>query len=105
MTTSNAIFLEAAGELVVRQVEQNYVPGASQALIKVEYSAINPADIRHAFMGLYGSVAGYEWVGTVIEKGAKSSFKDGQKLFGFTLPGTKRPQSVGAHQNYLLTDE
>jgi hypothetical protein len=73
-------------------------------LVKVHYSAINPADTRHYYMGMSEFVAGYEFVGTVLEAGPESPFKTGQDVFGFTMPGDHRPLHIGAHQEFLLAE-
>lgn len=100
----SAIFLEADGKLSLQKVENQYHPVGSQSLVQVEYSAVNPADVRHAFMGLYGSVAGYEWIGKVIEVGHESPFSIDQRVFGMTMPGARRPLSSGAHQDHLIAE-
>lgn len=100
----SAIFLEADGKLLLQNIEEKYQPVGSQSLVQVEYSAVNPADVRHSFMGLYGSVAGYEWVGKVVEVGEESPFSIGQRVFGMTMPGAQRPRSTGAHQDYLIAE-
>lgn len=99
-----AIFLGENGELSIKDITEDYKPVANQALIKVKYSAINPADLKHSFVGLCGSVAGLEWVGTVIDVGDSTSFKVGEKLFGTAMPGRQRPLYLGAHQDYLIAD-
>ena len=104
-TATNAIFLEDEGKLAIRQIKDKYKPEGSQSLVKVDYSAINPADIKHFYMGLWGSVAGYEWTGSVIKLGETSPFKLGQQLFGFAMYGARRPVSTGAHQDYLLAEK
>ena len=102
---SNAIFVGPEGELIVKQIEETYTPKGTQSLVQVTFSAINPADIRHSYMGYYGSVAGYEWTGTVRGIGEESPFSLGQKLFGISMPEPRRPISAGAHQDYLLAEK
>lgn len=103
-TSSKAIFLEDDGRLTIHQIEVDtrYKPEGSQTLVQVAYSAINPADLRHYFMGESNCVAGSEWVGTAIEIGPSSPFKVGQQLFGMTMVEHQRPLPAGAHQDYLL---
>lgn len=106
----NAIFVDNDGKLSSQTITTPYVPSAKQTLIQVKYSAINPADIRHVFMGLYktSSVTGYEWTGTVITPGEQSNFTTGQELFGASMPafdGNPRPISSGSHQNFLLAEQ
>lgn len=104
-----AIFIHDDGKVSAERITTPYVPSGAQTLIQVKYSAINPADIRHAFMGLYkkSSVAGYEWVGTVVAPGEQSPYTAGQELFGLSMPGfegTPRALSSGAHQDFLLAE-
>lgn len=98
-----AVFLGPNGHLSVQRVDETYEPRGDQCLVNVKYSAINPADIRHSYMGLYGSVAGYEWTGAVVKIGNTSPFAIGQILFGVSLPGQYRPHYLGAHQDFLIT--
>jgi NADPH:quinone reductase-like Zn-dependent oxidoreductase len=102
--TGRAIFLGEHGALSIKNITEGYKPVGDQALIKVKYSAINPADIKHSFMGLFGSIAGLEWVGIVVEVGDASSFKVGQELFGTSMPGRGRPMYLGSHQDYIIAD-
>ncbi|KAJ5818788.1 hypothetical protein N7474_004379 [Penicillium riverlandense] len=102
--TRRAIFLGENGELSIKNIAEEYKPVGHQVLVKVKYSAINPADLKHSLIGLGGSVAGYEWVGTVVEVGDSTSFKIGQELFGMSIPGHRRPLYLGAHQDYLIAD-
>lgn len=104
--STNAIYVESDGRLTVHKidVDDRYKPQGSQTLVRVIYSAINPADLRHFYMGMSGYVAGYEWVGGAIETGPTSPFKVGQHLFGMTLLGHKRPAPRGVHQDYLLAE-
>jgi hypothetical protein len=44
----------------VREITETYVATGAQSLISVKYSAINPADLRHYYMGFHSYVAGYE---------------------------------------------
>ncbi|KFA67860.1 hypothetical protein S40285_08776 [Stachybotrys chlorohalonatus IBT 40285] len=105
MPASKAIFLGADGHLALEDVTDHYSPTGAQALVKVRYSAVNPADIRHSYMNLYGSVAGYEFVGEVLEVGPDSRFTKGQVVFGQSMPGYQRPKYLGAHQDYLLAED
>jgi NADPH:quinone reductase-like Zn-dependent oxidoreductase len=101
-STGRAIYLGEQGELTIKNITENYKPQGNQALVKVKYSAINPADLKHSYIGLCGSIAGIEWVGTVVEIGNESPFKVGQALFGQAMPGRQRPVYVGTHQDYIL---
>ncbi|KAI0007251.1 hypothetical protein F4779DRAFT_592815 [Xylariaceae sp. FL0662B] len=104
MAPRKAIYLSPSGDLQVITQTKAYIPTGSQFLVHVKYSAINPADIRHFHMGWHSFVAGYEWIGTVEAVGPTSPFRPGEAVFGFAKPGHQRPISVGAHQDYLLTE-
>lgn len=103
-----AIFAHKDGTLSAETVDTPYTPSGLQSLVRVKYSGINPADIRHIYMGLYdkSSVTGLEWVGTVINTGKESSFSVGLELFGVSMPGfgIPRPLCSGAHQDFLLAE-
>lgn len=92
-----AIYINEQYEPAVRTITTKYVPDDSQALIRVRYSAINPADIRHIYMGFNEPVSGLEWTGTVVEAGKASKHAVGDKAFGITMLG-------GSHQDYLIND-
>lgn len=101
---NKAIYLEADGTHSIRTITEPYIPSGAQSLIEVKYSAINPADTRHAFMGMSEYVAGYEFGGRVLSCGPASPFKPGQTVFGFSIPYPKRPYHLGAHQDYCLAE-
>jgi NADPH:quinone reductase-like Zn-dependent oxidoreductase len=101
---NTALYLDAKATLSVLPNAEVYTPTASQSLIRVKYSAINPADIKHHYMGMSSHVPGYEWLGTVVSVGPSSPYKPGQTLFGLATPGNKRPLYAGAHQDFLLAE-
>ncbi|CAI6088580.1 unnamed protein product [Clonostachys chloroleuca] len=65
LPTNWGIFLGDNEALSIRDLGDTYKPIGSQALIKVKYSAINPAYLKHFYVGLGGSITGYDWVGTL----------------------------------------
>ncbi|KAI1739769.1 hypothetical protein F4680DRAFT_421489 [Xylaria scruposa] len=99
-----AIFMPASGvpELITQSA--SYVPTGTQVLVRVKYSAVNPADRRHFYMGMHSYVAGYEWLGIVEAAGPHASFSVGDTLFGLTEIRHRRPVELGAHQDLLLTE-
>lgn len=99
------IFIDAASELSIREVPDVYRPEGSQALVKVEYSGINPADIGHAlFLGMNDNVCGYEFCGTVVEAGPTSRYAVGDVVFGSNEAGPRKPSYHGAHQDFLIAE-
>ena len=97
------IYLSTEGP-VVRKIIDKYQVQDSQFLIKVEYSGINPADVKHLALGLHSSVAGYDLSGEVISAGPNSKFRVGDKVFGASPAGPNRPMSRGAHQDFVIAD-
>lgn len=100
-----AIYIPASGmpELITQIA--TYVPEGSQVLVRVRYSAVNPADRRHFYMGAHSYVAGCEWLGVVEAAGpSASSSSVGDTLIGLTPIGHRRPVEVGAHQDLLLAE-
>ncbi|KAH7146828.1 hypothetical protein B0J13DRAFT_524566 [Dactylonectria estremocensis] len=73
------IYLSTEGP-EIRKITDKYQPQDSQFLVKVEYSGINPADIKHLTLGLHSSVAGYDLSGEVISAGPSSKFRAGDKV-------------------------
>ncbi|KAM6508340.1 hypothetical protein FALCPG4_018213 [Fusarium falciforme] len=97
------IYLSTEGP-VVRKITDKYQPKDSQFLIQVEYSGINPADIKHLTLGFHSSVAGYDLSGEVISAGPNSKFGVGDKVFGANPAGPNRPLYQGAHQDFVIAD-
>ncbi|KAL8310695.1 hypothetical protein RB597_001571 [Gaeumannomyces tritici] len=97
------IYLSPTGP-VVQEITDAYRPEGSQSLIRVDYSGINPADIRHAGIGWHSSVAGYDMAGEVISVGPDSPFKPKDRIFGVNPPGRSRPLYHGAHQDYAIAE-
>jgi NADPH:quinone reductase-like Zn-dependent oxidoreductase len=103
-TPFRAIYLDDKADLSIREINEAYIPTGSQALIAVKYSAINPADLRHFYVGMHSFVAGYEWIGPVLAVGSSCPYRVGETLFGLANYGHRRPLHRGAHQDYLLAD-
>ncbi|KAF4449078.1 hypothetical protein F53441_7590 [Fusarium austroafricanum] len=101
---NKAIFMLSHGKHEIRTIKEPYVPEKAQSLVEVHYSAINPADTRHSYMGMSDYVAGYEYTGTVQQVGPNSPFRVGQDIFGISVPYDHRPNYLGAHQSFLMTD-
>lgn len=104
-TPFKAIYLSDKGEVISRNITEIYVPTESQTLVQVQYSGINPGDIRHFHIDMHSFVMGYEFAGNVIAAGPSSPFKPGEAVFGMTTPGHARPLHRGAHQAYLLAEK
>ncbi|KAJ4356861.1 uncharacterized protein N0V89_004898 [Didymosphaeria variabile] len=104
-SNNKCIWVDANGKLSIRPVIEEYEPSGGQALVKVAYSAINPADLAHArALGFNNSVCGYEFCGTVVATGQTSRYAVGDVVFGSNEPGPRRPPFYGAHQDFLITE-
>lgn len=97
------IYLSADGP-IIKDISEPYRPTGAQALLRVAYSGINPADINFVRVGLHSSVAGYDMSGEVLESGPDSPFKPGDKIFGLNSVGIDRPLYLGAHQDYAIAE-
>ncbi|KAI8938654.1 hypothetical protein NX059_004524 [Plenodomus lindquistii] len=95
------LFLSPTG-IEVRKIDDTYTPTGEQSLVRVSYSGVNPADIKHNTLGLHSSVAGYDMSGEVIAVGPSSRFSVGDKICGANLPGHARELWKGAHQDYAI---
>ncbi|KAI1154528.1 hypothetical protein F4825DRAFT_471994 [Nemania diffusa] len=103
-TTRRAIYLPDTGIPEIITQSASYTPTGSQVLIRVRYSAVNPADRRIFHIGSHSSVAGYEWLGPVEAAGPESPYGVGELLFGLTAFGLRRPIETGAHQDFIVAD-
>lgn len=103
-TPFKALYMGPDGTIAIHSVQTPYTPTEDKTLIKVQYSGINPADLRHYHMGFNSYIMGYDYVGVATTTGPNSPFSPGDQLFGMTQPGHKRPPSTGCHQAYLLAE-
>lgn len=72
-------------------------PGEGQLLVKVLFSGVNPADIKHSkLLGIYPSILGYDYCGEVLQAPKGSPFQVGQIVAGHTR---------GTHQSFLTCPE
>ena len=101
---SKTIYLNAEGQLIVKEINETYKPDASQALVKVAYSGINVCDLKFFYFGMHSYVTGFEFSGTVIEADSTSPFNPGDEVFGMTRAAHARPSSIGAHQDFAIAD-
>ncbi|EXL91514.1 hypothetical protein FOIG_15267 [Fusarium odoratissimum NRRL 54006] len=99
-----AIWLGDDGNLSQRRLSETYTPTGSDTLVGVKYSGINPADKKHFLMGLHSFIAGYEFSGIAIAVGPDSPFQLGDAIFGINRPQHQRPASLGAYQDYAITE-
>ncbi len=103
MATSNAaIWLNEDGSLSARTLQTPREPAKGQAKVRVFYSGINPADTKHAVLGVYTTVTGYDFCGIVEDVGEGCQYQIGDTIAGYTPTGVGRPDHFGTHQNTLL---
>lgn len=100
--SGRAIILGLQG-LEVRETER-YKPVGSQSLVEVNYSSINPADLKHSKDDSHTTVAGYDFVGKVLEGGPDSEYQPGEVVVGLNYPEARRPMHYGAHQSTAIVD-
>ncbi|KZL80667.1 alcohol dehydrogenase [Colletotrichum incanum] len=77
-----------------------------EAVIKVLYSGVNPADVKHGqVLGVRPTTIGYDFCGRVVQAAATSHLKAGELVAGYTPTGIGRPLKYGVHQEYLSCPE
>lgn len=103
-TPFKALYMGPDGTIAIHSVQTPYTPTEDKTLIKVQYSGINPADLRHYHMGFNSYIMGYDYVGVATTTGPNSPFSPGDQLFGMTQSGHKRPPPTSCHQAYLLAE-
>ena len=100
---NKAIWISTDNELSLRPITDVYEPTGTQVLVQVEYSGINPADMKHGLhLGLNDYPSGYEYSGQVIKVGPRAKFAVGDRVLGHNLPGKNKPVYHGAHQDVLI---
>ncbi|KAF2170841.1 hypothetical protein M409DRAFT_18813 [Zasmidium cellare ATCC 36951] len=77
-------------------------PAHDELLIRVIYSGINPADIKHKALGIVDTHLGYDFCGVVHRLPPfDSGFAVGDVVAGTTPTGYGGPKKYGTHQDYL----
>lgn len=94
-----ALYADEEGRFVVREDISNHSPSANEVLVKVHFSGVNPADVRHTTqLGIRSTVVGYDFAGAVVQAPSGSDFKEGEVIAGYTPSSLGRPSKYGAHQ-------
>lgn len=98
------IWLSKEGEISLRSYEELWKPAKGEVLVKVMYSGINPADIKHGRFGFNECVSGYDFAGTIVElgKGMNDKFQVGDLVCGLGAPMLEKPPKYGSHQDYHI---
>ncbi|KAF4945307.1 hypothetical protein FGADI_12047 [Fusarium gaditjirri] len=106
-STTKALFIDS--ENVPKVIERQGLPTPSngELLIKVLYSGVNPADIKHAtFLGMNNTTIGHDFSGQVLETtNPNSVYKVGDNVAGNTPAGLQQPLHHGTHQAYITCPE
>jgi len=105
--TTKALFIDTDNNPKVIERQGLPKPGNGELLIKVLYSGVNPADIKHAtFLGMNNTVIGHDFSGQVLETTKPNSvYKPGDVVAGYTPAGLHQPIHYGAHQAYITCPE
>lgn len=101
LNDNQGFWLNKDGSLDFRTLDMPASPGDDECIVKVLYSGVNPADTKHAALGVYDTVSGYDFCGEVIEAGPHCNFAVGDVIAGANPTGVNRPADFGSHQNYL----
>lgn len=81
----------------------SYFLSPGESLLRVSYSGINPADFKHRVLGVWDTVPGYDFSGTIIRTLPGSPFVAGDRVGGTAPAGTEgRKPAHGAHQDWLV---
>nr|RBQ97409.1 hypothetical protein FVER53263_12646 [Fusarium verticillioides] len=105
--TTKALFIDSENNPKVIERQGLPEPSSGELLIKVLYSGVNPADIKHAtFLGMNNTVMGHDFSGQVLETTKPNSvYKPGDIVAGYTPAGLHQPVHYGAHQAYITCPE
>ncbi|KAK4183917.1 hypothetical protein QBC35DRAFT_507005 [Podospora australis] len=93
------LYLNAQGKIEIITTPDSVYHSGNPALvpIKVSFSAIQPADLKHYHMGFHSHITGYDFAGT--------NLLEETSVMGFINPGHSRPLFAGAHQQFLLAEK
>ncbi|KAI4156488.1 MAG: hypothetical protein LQ340_000237 [Diploschistes diacapsis] len=97
------LYLPSQGPPELRTIsDQSYTPTHGQSLVRVLYSGINPADLKHRSLGIHSTIVGYDYCGQVLQSSPGSPFKPGDMIAGCTPSGVSRLLGYGTHQARIL---
>lgn len=104
--SQTALYVDEDANFTVRDDTSQHVPEANELLIKVQYSGVNPADVRHAqFLGIRSTIIGYDFAGRVVQAPKASIFAIGEIVAGYTPSGLNRPLKYDAHQDIIAVPD
>ncbi|KAH7039869.1 chaperonin 10-like protein [Microdochium trichocladiopsis] len=100
--TNTALYMDRDCQLSVKRNYTMPVPQADEVLVKVQFSGVNPADVRHGtHLGITPVVLGYDFSGHVVSCPPDCGLSPGDAVAGMTPTGVGRPARYGAHQEFL----
>ncbi|KAK4501495.1 hypothetical protein PRZ48_007304 [Zasmidium cellare] len=100
--TNTALAILPNHELSVQRNLVLPTPAQDELLIRVIYSGINPADIKHKALGIVDTHLGYDFCGIVHRPPPlDSGFAVGDVVAGTTPTRYGRPKKYGTHHDYL----
>jgi NADPH:quinone reductase-like Zn-dependent oxidoreductase len=101
LTPNKALYVDEKGEFYVQNNIKHEEPAANELIIDVRYSGVNPADCKHATLGIRSTVMGYDFSGTIVSAPTGSRFKKGSVVAGYSPSGMGRPLKYGTHQRQI----
>lgn len=106
---NTALFIDDTLQVSVKRDFPAPVPNDDEYLVEVLYSGVNPADIKHAYIGITNVVMGYDFSGKIVQVPKTTTrapkFPVGSLVAGMTPTGFPRPTRYGAHQGHLAAVE
>ncbi|KAL0945012.1 uncharacterized protein CTRU02_202899 [Colletotrichum truncatum] len=105
-STAPALFVDQNNEFKVLRFVPVPELVEGELIVKVLYSGVNPADVKHApLLGINSTILGYDFCGHVVKANENSEYKIGDLVAGFTPFGVGQLWKHGAHQEYLSNPE
>ncbi|KAF3040770.1 hypothetical protein E8E12_009406 [Didymella heteroderae] len=102
VSSRKALYADRKGNFIVREDIPNHSPSANELLVKVHFSGVNPADVRHTTqLGIRSTVVGYDFAGAIVQVPSGSDFQKGEIVAGYTPSSLGRPSKYGAHQDIV----
>ncbi|KAF9769206.1 hypothetical protein IL306_013395 [Fusarium sp. DS 682] len=102
-SVNKAIYIGPQNELLATEYSVPYEPSDNQGLVEVQYSGINPADVKHGLhWGMNDHVCGYEFSGKVVKAGKGFPYAVGDDIFGSKKMSLG--SEFGAHQDWVLAE-
>ncbi|TLD30351.1 hypothetical protein PspLS_01912 [Pyricularia sp. CBS 133598] len=99
---NTALYMNDKCHLSVRRDFPISTPENDEVLVKVLFSGVNPADVKHGQqLGIRPVVLGYDFSGHIVSAPPGSTFKVGDAVAGTTPTGLGRPARFGTHQDYV----